>query len=45
MLHAILALFTGGLWLPVWAGVSICGGEKRAIIKVDQEGEGTFDKL
>ena len=45
VLHAILSVFTGGVWLPVWAGVSIFGGEKRALINVDPKGDGSFVKL
>ena len=37
-LHAVLALLTGGLWLPVWAGISIFGGERRMLIRVDESG-------
>lgn len=36
--HAITALLTGGLWLPVWAGMSIFGGEKRMLVRVDKRG-------
>ncbi|MYC37046.1 MAG: hypothetical protein F4X66_09065 [Chloroflexi bacterium] len=37
-LHAVLTLFTGGLWLPVWAGMSIFGGKKRMLVRVDERG-------
>ena len=33
--HALTALLTGGLWLRVWAGMSIFGGEKRMLVRVD----------
>lgn len=36
--HAVLTLLTGGLWLPVWAGISIFGGERRMLIRVDERG-------
>ena len=26
--HAVLSLLTGGLWLPVWAGISLFGGRE-----------------
>ena len=37
-LHAVLSLLTGGLWLPVWAGMSIFGGQKRMLVRVDGHG-------
>ena len=37
--HALTALLTAGLWLPVWAGMSIFGGEKRMLVRVDGAGE------
>ena len=36
--HAVTALLSGGLWLPVWAGISIFGGEKRMLVRVDERG-------
>ena len=39
LLHAALSLLTGGLWLPVWAGLAVLGGEKRMLARVDQFGE------
>jgi hypothetical protein len=34
----ILSLLTAGLWLPVWLGLAIFGGEKRIAITVDDWG-------
>ena len=36
--HAVLSLLTGGLWLPVWAGISLFGGQKRMLVRVDERG-------
>ena len=44
-LHAVLSLFTGGIWLPVWAGISIFGGEKRMLVSVDERSEGRINRL
>ena len=38
-LHAALSLLTAGLWLPVWAGLVVFGGEKRMLARVDHYGE------
>ena len=43
--HALLALFTGGLWLPVWAGTVVFGGKKRMLAIVDRFGEVRTEKL
>jgi Na+-transporting NADH:ubiquinone oxidoreductase subunit NqrC len=32
ILHLILSIVTAGLWLPVWALVSLTGGEKRWVV-------------
>ena len=37
-LHAVLTLLTGGLWLPVWAGMSTFGGQRRMLVRVDERG-------
>lgn len=31
ILHAILSLITGGLWLPVWAVLALREGRRRRI--------------
>ena len=38
ILHAILSVFTGFLWAPVWIILAITGGEKRQIVSVDEFG-------
>ena len=43
--HALLALLTGGLWLPVWAGIVVFGGEKRMLAVVDRFGEVRTENL
>ena len=43
--HALVALLTGGLWLPVWAGLAVFGGKKRMLATVDRFGEVRTDKL
>lgn len=37
--HAIISIFTWGLWLPVWLIVALGGGEKRLFPAVDDFGE------
>ena len=38
LLHLILTILTLGLWLIVWAGVSIAGGEKHRVVSIDEYG-------
>lgn len=38
VLHAILTIFTCGLWLLVWLLVIASGGEKRRAIHIDEYG-------
>lgn len=38
LLHLILTLLTLGLWLVVWIPLAIFGGEKRAVVSVDEDG-------
>ena len=45
LLHAVMSLLTGGLWLAVWAGMAVFGGEKRMLARVDQFGEVKADQL
>ena len=32
ILHLLLSVFTGGLWIPVWILVAMTGGEKRKVV-------------
>ena len=36
--HAIISIFTWGLWLPVWILVALAGGERRKTLSVDEFG-------
>ena len=38
VLHLILSLLTLGVWLLVWLGLVIFGGEKRRTLSIDQFG-------
>ena len=38
LLHLILTIITLGIWLPVWIGISIFGGEKLKHVSVDERG-------
>lgn len=38
LLHLILTLLTGGLWLIIWLIIAATGGEKRIVIDVDEYG-------
>ena len=38
LLHAILAVLTGGLWLIGWLIVGLTGGEDRELVSVDPHG-------
>jgi len=38
VLHLILSVLTGLLWVPVWILVAIRGGEKRVTINIDNFG-------
>jgi hypothetical protein len=38
VLHLILTLITLGIWAIVWILVTILGGEKRAVVSVDEYG-------
>ena len=39
VLHLILTLLTFGLWVFVWIGLVIFGGEKRRMVSVDEYGQ------
>ena len=45
ILHLILTLVTLLLWLPVWILLVILGGEKREIVRVDEQGALSVTKL
>jgi hypothetical protein len=45
LLHAILAFFLIGLWLFVWVPLAIFGGEKRELIRVDDFGRVSTQKV
>jgi hypothetical protein len=38
ILHLILTLVTLGVWAIVWILVTLLGGEKRAVVSVDEYG-------
>jgi hypothetical protein len=38
VLHLLITVLLCGLWLPVWILVSASGGEKRAVVSVDEDG-------
>ena len=39
LLHLILTIVTGGLWLFVWVPVAMFGGERRTLLTMDGTGE------
>lgn len=45
VLHLILTLVTLGLWVFVWIGVTIFGGEKRMTVSVDEWGITNVQRL
>lgn len=45
VLHLILSLVTFGLWLLVWLGVVVFGGEKRMAVEVDEWGNVNVQRL
>ena len=45
VLHAIITLFTLGLWAIAWIVFAIAGGEKRSIVGVDEFGNVTVAKV
>jgi hypothetical protein len=44
VLHLILTLVTFGVWGIVWIAVVAFGGEKRAVIDIDQYGNTNFQQ-
>lgn len=45
LLHAVIALLTCGVWLLVWLGLGIIGGETRVLIVIDEYGNVLRQKL
>ena len=45
VLHAILTLFTIGLWAIAWIILALTGGEKREMLVVDEWGNPSIQKL
>lgn len=45
VLHAIITLVSCGLWGIVWIILALTGGEKRAMVVVDEFGNVQFQKL
>jgi hypothetical protein len=45
VLHLILCILTIFLWAPVWVCLAIFGGEKRAMITVDEYGNVAIQKV
>jgi hypothetical protein len=45
VLHLILTICTATLWAPVWVCLAIFGGEKRAMITVDEYGNVALQKV
>lgn len=45
VLHLLLTVFTLGLWLIVWIIVAGAGGEKRALLTVDEYGNTKLQPL
>ncbi len=38
ILHLLLSIFTCGLWIIVWLALGLFGGEKRDVVRVDEQG-------
>jgi hypothetical protein len=45
VLHAIITIFSCGLWGIAWIILAITGGEKRAMVVVDEFGNVQLQKL
>ena len=45
VLHVILSFLTCGFWIIVWIVLGIAGGEKRKLVKVDEDGNETVTRL
>ena len=37
LLHFFISLFTLGFWLIVWLALGLFGGEKRVVVRVDEQ--------
>lgn len=44
-LHAIIGLFTFGLWWIVWLILVLVGGERRQILSVDEYGHTLLERV
>ena len=45
LLHLLLSLLTVGLWLFVWALITLTGGERRMMIYVDEKGYASLSRV
>jgi hypothetical protein len=45
VLHAIITIFSCGLWGIVWIALAVTGGEKREMAVVDEFGNVQLQKL
>lgn len=45
VLHLLISFFTAFLWVFVWLGLIVFGGEKREIVQVDEWGTPTIARL
>ena len=45
VLHAILTIFTFGMWAFVWLALTVFGGERRTIVAVDEWGNMTVTEI
>ena len=45
VVHAVVSLFTLGLWLPAWLIFALVGGEKREMRLVDEWGNPSIQRL
>ena len=45
ILHLILAVVTCGIWLIVWLGMLIWGGENRVMVSIDEYGNVLRQKI
>lgn len=43
--HAVVALLTLGLWLPIWAGVAMIQRRKMYIVTLDSQGHATWKQV
>lgn len=38
LLHLLLSIFTLGLWIPVWIGISLFSGQDEVFVTVTEDG-------